>query len=584
MIRLALYRRPFALLAAQRRDVIVGTACVPIAALLALVMPVIAGRTLDLALRLGREGGASWLDLALGCAGVLVAGVGGAALRFAARRKLIDASRRVEERLKNDLVAHLQRLPAAWFDRARTGDVISRLTQDVELLRFVVGPALLHGGAALVILPGGCWLMASLSVKVFVTVAVAFGLLLAAMVVLMPRLHRDSTEVQETIGAISQRAAEAFAGIRVLMTFGRGRDEAAAMAAASERYLDHNVRLTRTRALLDLFIHTSRDLVILAVLVVGVLEALAGRLTLGELFQFLLLSGAMVWPLISTSWVVAALQRSVAAAERVEELFAAEPERPGGRDVQLQGRLEVRNLTFAYPGQDRPALEGVSFAVDPGQKVGVVGPVGAGKSTLLALLLRLYEPPPGTVFVDGHDVRELEPTALRRVFAAAPQEPFLFSDTIRGNVAFGAASGARHVEAAIHASALDQDLEHWPEGLESLVGERGITLSGGQKQRVSLARALAAERGALVLDDTLSAVDHRTETVILERLRRARAGRTMLVASHRLSAVADADLILVLDRGRVVERGRHADLLRRSGYYAAAWSRQRERDALEGRG
>jgi ABC-type multidrug transport system fused ATPase/permease subunit len=289
-------------------------------------------------------------------------------------------------------------------------------------------------------------------------------------------------------------------------------------------------------------------------------------------------------------WILATFHRAVAAAERIEEVFETPPEPAGGARPDLRGQVSVQDLTFRYPGQDHPALAGVSFALEPGAKLGLVGPVGSGKSTLLALLLRLYDPPPGSVRVDGHDVLDLDPAVLRATFALAPQDPFLFSDTIAGNVRFGvgaaeAGSGdGLEVHAAVEVSALDRDLEQIQGGLEAVVGERGITLSGGQKQRVSLARALAANRAALVLDDTLSAVDYSTETTILERLRRARRGRTMIVASHRLTAVEDSDLILVLDQGSVVERGTHAELVRRGGWYADMWRRQQEHQALEGGG
>ena len=294
----------------------------------------------------------------------------------------------------------------------------------------------------------------------------------------------------------------------------------------------------------------------------------------------------------------ATYHRSVAAADRVEEIFALVPEPSGGQAPRLRGGVVVRDLTFRFDEQEQPALEHVSFALEPGQKLGIVGPVGSGKSTLLALLVRLYDPPRGTIFVDGVDVLDLEPRVLREAFAFAPQDPFLFSDTIRGNVTFGLPSGASGdlpsdadidadvavaaaVERAVHASALDQDVERFEGGLEAIVGERGITLSGGQKQRVSLARALAANRATLVLDDTLSAVDYATEAKILQRLAQARHGRSMLVATHRLMVVEDADLILVLRRGRVVESGTHDELLARGGLYAAAWALQVEERAIE---
>jgi ATP-binding cassette subfamily B protein len=577
------FRRIFAHLAPHRLRVAIGMLCVPASSLLLLWMTQVIGRALDLLQSSGAGGDAALGDRTLQELCLLLGAIvtAEAFARYWARTLLIDASRFAEESLKNELMAHLGRLPVAWFDRARTGDLISRLTQDVELLRFIAGPSLLHGGTALVMVPGALLMMTDLSGAVTAGAGLAFLLLLASLALVLPRLHAHSKAAQEAIAAISQRAAEDFSGIQVVLAFARAREETAAMGALSEDYLQHNMRLSHLRALLDLLIHASRNMVVVAVLILGALEAVAGRLTVGGLFQFLMLIGMLVWPLMAVGWILQYLHRARAAAERIEEIFAVEPEPHAGAQPALRGSIRVENLTFTYPGQPRPALENVSFSLAAGQKLGLVGPPGAGKSTLLALLLRLYEPPAATLFVDGFDVRELAPALLRRTFAVAPQDPFLFSDSIRGNVAF-AASGADHRLAdAIHEAGLETDVAGFERGLDAIIGERGLTLSGGQKQRVSLARALAADRSVLVLDDTLSAVDHATEARILERMRRARGARTTLAAAHRLSIVRDADLILVLRDGRVIERGTHQELVARGGDYAATWRRQRESDALE---
>jgi ATP-binding cassette, subfamily B, multidrug efflux pump len=323
------------------------------------------------------------------------------------------------------------------------------------------------------------------------------------------------------------------------------------------------------------------------------MEVIAGRLSTGSLFQFLILMGFLVWPLIATGWILGTVHRARSAADRIEEVLATVPETAAGTSLDLRGALAVRDLTFAYPGEQTPALQSLSFDLAPGQKLGLVGTVGSGKSTLLHLILRLYDPPRGTIFVDGHDVLDLELASLRRLYAFAPQEPFLFSDTVSDNVRFGLPaaplnksstpeSDREAVFAAVRSSALEQDVESLADGLETIVGERGVTLSGGQKQRVALARALVADRPAVMLDDTLSAVDHQTEARILYRLKEPGAERTLIIASHRLSAIADADLILVLRDGVVIESGDHAELVRRNGHYANAWRLQREERALGG--
>ncbi|MBL8732882.1 MAG: ABC transporter ATP-binding protein [Planctomycetes bacterium] len=570
------FGRPLALLRRHRWLVVIGCLFVPVHAAAMLWMPRLFGDTLD-SLTTGSAvqlRATCWLLL-------LLAGVESAA-RFVSRRTLIDASRHVEQDLKDELVLHLQRLPIAWFDRARTGDVTSRMTQDVELVRFVMGPLLLHGGSTLCLLPAGLWLMLGMDVPVTLASLGVFAVLFLAMRTVLPRLHAWSKQSQEAIAAVSQQAQEDFAGIRVVMQFDRVDRELAAMATKNRRYLLANLRLVRLRSLMNAMTHSTSGVVTLGVLLVGGYQVIEQRITIGQLFQFLGYLGLMTFPLEILGWTLATLPRAHAAGVRIAELFEVAPEADAGAEPELRGALRVQGLTFTYPGAERPALADVTFELAPGQKLGLVGAVGSGKSTLLALLLRYYDPPRGSVFVDGHDVLDLKPSALRRLFAYTAQEPFLFSDTVAANVGFAADDAAGEaIDRAVGAAALDQDLPQLREGLATIVGERGVTLSGGQKQRVSLARAVLSHRPGMLLDDTLSAVDPVTERRILQGLRNERRGRTMLIASHRLSVLTDADLILVLDRGRITERGDHHTLLAQAGAYAAAFWRQSEASALE---
>jgi len=571
------FGRPAAMLRRRTGLVVVGTLLIPVHAAVSLWMPRLLGDALD-----GLKSGGTADSLRSTCWLLLVLAVVECASRYVSRRTLIDASRHVEEDLKNDVIAHLQRLPIAWYDRSRTGDVVSRLTQDVELVRFVMGPLLLHGGSTLCLLPAGMWLMLSMDLPVTLASFGVFGLLFVAMRVLLPRLHAWSKKSQEAIAEISQRAQEDFAGIRVVQQFGAATRERAAMATKNRRYLLVNLRLVRLRALLNAMSHSTSGVVMLGVLLVGGHQVIAGAITIGQLFQFTGYVALLTFPLEILGWTLATLPRAYAAGIRIAEIFEVAPETAAGSTPALRGHLRVAGLTFTYPGALRPALADVSFELEPGRKLGLVGPVGSGKSTLLALLMRFYDPPRGTIFVDGHDVLDLAPHCLRQLFALASQEPFLFSDTVHANVAFSRdASQATSVDAAVEAAALDQDLPQLVEGLATIVGERGVTLSGGQKQRVALARALLSERPGLLLDDTISAVDPVTERRILNGLEQERRGRTMLVASHRLSVLTAADLILVLENGRVRERGDHQSLLARRGLYASAFRRQSEAAALE---
>lgn len=578
----------------------VGLCCTPLSALIVLQIAHLLGSVVD-ALGSAEESAYGSEQLIWDCFALAGLAAGDAVLRFTARHQLINASRHMERRLKSDLALHLGTLPIAWFDRARTGDILSRLTQDVELVRFVTGPALLYGSTSLVLVPGGVYMMFAFSPLVAAAAITAFALMLVGIAWILPRLHRHSKAVQETIGEISQHAAESFGGIRVLSVFGRTRAQTERMRELSDAYVGHNVDLARLRAGFNVLVHSCRELVVLAVVVLGAVEVARGTLTIGQLLTFLSLLGAMIWPLLAIGFVIASWHRALAAADRIEEVFEAEPEPISGASPELRGEIEVAGLTFSYPGQSEPALRDVSLRIAPGQRIGLVGPVGSGKSTLLAILLRFYDPPRGTVRIDGHDILDLHPAAVRRLFALAPQDPFLFSDTLAGNIGFGhplhgpsddadadrdpaprtAPGFEAEVDAAAATASLDADRGAFPEGWDTIVGERGVTLSGGQKQRVSLARALAAQRGTLLLDDTLSAVDLATERRILDRLREARGDRALVVAAHRLSIVKEFDAIHVFDRGQVVASGDHAALTATPGYYADTWRRQSEESWLQ---
>jgi len=574
------FRRPFGHLRRYWPMVLVGLLLVPVHAAAMLWMPRLLGETLDhLASGGARE------ELAATCRLLLGLAAAEGLTRFVSRKLLIDASRMVEQSLKDEMVAHLQRLPVGWYDDAKTGDLTSRMTQDVELVRFVMGPMLLHGGSTLCLLPAGLVLMLSMDVPVALASLLALMTVFVAMKFVLPKLHSWSKKSQEAIAEVSQQAQEDFAGVRVVQQFDRVPRELAAMATKNRRYLLANLRLVRLRSLLNALMHSSSGVVMLGVLLVGGHQVITGRITVGQLFQFTGYLALMTFPLQILGWTIAMVPRAQAAAERIEELFEAAPEQQGGERPTLRGDLEVRDLTFTYPKAETPALREVSFSLAAGQKLGLIGPVGSGKSTLLELLLRFYDPPRGSMFVDGHDLLDLDPRLLRERFALAPQEPFLFSDTVANNVTFDDATVDEHDRnAAVAAAALDQDLPQLRDGLDTIVGERGVTLSGGQKQRVSLARAVLSDRPGLLLDDTLSAVDPNTEHRILDGLRETRGGRTVIAATHRLSVTADADLILVLEDGAVRERGTHRELLQLGGSYAAAWRRQTEARALESDG
>ncbi len=512
----------------------------------------------------------------------------GALCVWAMRRLIVGASRDVERDVKRDIFDHLQRLPAAWFDRMRTGDLMSRLTSDVEAVRFALGPGLMYVGSTLVTFPAALTFMGRASLPLMLAVLVPLLAILLFVKLLSPSIFRRTRAVQDRTGDLSARAQESFAGARVVRAYATEHVEIEAFRAANQGLLTETLGLARVRAWMTAGLYVLGGAAELVVLVMGGTLAIEGRITAGDLLAYLAWVSMLIWPMISVGWVVSALQRSAAAAARIEEVLTAEPEAdtlgpPLAAPERIAGRISVRGLTFTYPGADRPALTEVNVELPAGGTLALVGPVGSGKSTLLRLLSRLYEPPPGSVFLDDLDVTRLPLARLRAAVASVPQDAFLFSETLAANLAYATAAAPtreRVLEAALTAG-LAHDLETLPHGIDTVVGERGVTLSGGQKQRATLARALLRESPVLLLDDALSAVDTQTEEAVLERLAGLFGRRTALIAAHRLSTVRHATHILVLDEGRVVEQGSHQELLQRGGWYARTHAAQSAERALE---
>ena len=709
-----------------RRRFLLGLACLVLTTAFSLLGPWVLRHAVD-----DLTAGVTRDKLAVHAATLLGLAMAGGVFRFLMRRILVGASRAIEYDLRNAFVAHLQRLPLAWFHATRTGDLMSRATNDLNAVRMMVGPAIMYMASTGMVFVVSVALMLSIDPLLTLAALACLPLVSVAVKFFGSAVYRRTERIQAQLSTLSAVVQEGLAGVRVVRAYCREPVEAERFGRENREYYARNAQLIRIQALFYPSLGFILGLAGVLVLWLGARHVIEGRITVGQFVAFNAYLLMLSWPMIAFGFVTNLFQRGMAAWGRMCEVLDARPAElvapraglsPGtvsaapdpaarrtgaggparglGHDptggiefrdsaggiefrdsaggIEFRdsaGGIEFRDLSFAYDG--KPVLEGVSARVEPGRVLGVIGPTGSGKSTLLALLPRLFDPPRGTVFIDGFDVRDLPLPVLRRQIAMVPQDPFLFSDTVAGNVSFGVeadAAGAgggmagtdggmadtgagggmadagtdggmadagadgriadteagrgmavtasdggaataasdggtpdtgtrrpagvetahaadagpgakrdagRVVTEAIALARLDTDLAGFPDGAATRVGERGVTLSGGQKQRTALARAIAADARILLLDDALSAVDARTEADILANLRRVLRGRTTIAVSHRISTVRAADLILVLDEGRVVERGDHAELVARGGLYAGLHRKQLIEQALE---
>ncbi len=523
---------------------------------------------------------------------LLAVALAGGVARYGMRELLNSGSRRVETDLRDHLYRHLQRMSAEFYDRFPTGDVMARTTNDLLAVRMVAGPALMYlvdtTMRALLIAP------AMLAINAHLTLIALVPLLglPVAMMSLGQRIHRRSQAIQEQFSDLTSHAHENLSGVRVVRAYRQERAETAGFRRLSDDYLARNLTLARVQGLFYPLLTLLGGLSGLIVLYVGGRLMMAGTVTVGAFVAFGVYLAMLVWPMIALGWAVNLVQRGAASMGRINELFRARPAitdpsttvatlppARGGRAV------EFRNVWFTYPGApERGAvLQAISFRIEAGRSLAVVGATGSGKSTLVDLLVRTYDPDRGEVLLDGIDIRRLPLAELRGAIGFVPQETFLFSETLRENVLLGAPDDGR-LERVAEVSQLTEAIPALPNGYDTMLGERGINLSGGQKQRSAIARALAQDPPVFVLDDALSAVDAHTEAKILRALRGALEGRTSIIVSHRLAAVRDADWILVIDEGRIVEEGTHADLIARGGRYWELLRRQQLEEELEEEG
>jgi ATP-binding cassette, subfamily B, multidrug efflux pump len=597
-----------------RRAFLLGLLCVVITQAVALASPMVLRYAIDDLTR-----GVTRAKLVGYAGGLLAIGVVGGVFRFFMRRVIIGASREIEYDVRNDFFAHLEKLPLAYFQAHRTGDLMSRATNDLNAVRMMIGPSVMYAANTLLTFVVALGMMLSIDPWLSLVSLIPLPFVSVSVKYFGSAIHRRFEQIQAQLAEISAITQEALSGVRVVRAYRQEAAELDRFRRANEEYLRRNRRLIVLQGFFFPSMSFFLGLGALLMLWLGSREVIRGRITLGQFVAFNSYLTMLAWPMIAFGWVTNMLQRGMASWKRMLEVLDVEPAirdgqapsslspqsailpagaaNPAFNRSQIRGEIEFRDLVFGFNGT--PVLNHVSAKIEAGQTVALVGVTGSGKSTLISLLARLHDPPPGTVFIDGVDIRDLPLPVLRGAIGFVPQEPFLFSDTLADNVAFGldaidGASGvgssgagraggdehqprpdriARIVDAASVAR-LDKDVADFPKGYDTMVGERGITLSGGQKQRTALARAVVIDPRILILDDALSAVDTYTEEEILSRLRGVMRDRTAIIVAHRISTVREADQIFVRDDGRIVERGKHEELIRRNGLYAELHKKQ----------
>ena len=498
---------------------------------------------------------------------------------FFMRQTLIVMSRLIEFDLKNEIYAHYQTLPLSFYRRNNTGDLMARISEDVSRVRMYLGPAIMYGLNMVVVLLLVVGYMLSVNVKLTLFILMPFPFLVVSIYFVNEIVEKRSEQIQAQLSHLSTFVQEAFSGIRVLKSFVREDNSARQFTRAADEYRSRSLKLTRVDAFFYPLIMALVGLSTILTVYVGGREVIAGTLSAGHIAEFIMYVYLITWPVASLGWTTSMVVRAAASQQRINEFLQTKTDIVSLKNLEkpLAGKIGFNNVRFTYPDSGIVALDGVTFQVAAGESVALLGTTGSGKSTIATLLCRMYDTTQGQITLDDIDIREYSLPSLRGQIGFVPQDVFLFSDAIRNNIRFGLdekqVSEEQIIQAAKDAD-LWENIRSFPEGLDTRVGERGITLSGGQKQRVSIARAIVREPRILILDDALSAVDTKTENAILNSLSRIMKGRTTVIISHRVSSAKLADKILVLDDGKIVEQGTHESLLRENGIYRDLYEKQ----------
>lgn len=503
---------------------------------------------------------------------------------FLVRQTLIIMSRHIEYDLKNEIYVHYQQLPLSFYRRNNTGDLIARISEDVNKVRLYIGPAIMYGLnmiiLGIILLP----IMFSISVKLTLYALIPLPILSISIYFVNNVINKRSEEIQESLSDLSTFVQEAFSGIRVLKSFAREADSHSKFTKESDRYKLKSLQLTQVDAMFFPLIMSLIGLSTILTVFFGGQEVINGTLTIGNIAEFILYVNLLTWPVTALGWVTSIIQRAAASQKRINEFLNTKNDIISTQNIEkeIEGDLVFKEVSYIYSDSGIRALEHISFSVKPGESLAIIGTTGSGKSTIASLISRMFDPTSGQILIDGTDLKHYRPQKLRDQIGIVPQDVFLFSDTISNNVAFGL--NHLHEEKAIDAlknADLYNSVMEFPKQLKTILGERGITLSGGQKQRLSIARAIAKNPKVLILDDCLSAVDTKTENNILNNLQHIMKGRTSIIISHRVSSAKLADKIIVLDDGKIVESGRYDNLMTSDSLFRQLYEKQLSSKEIE---
>ncbi|MFK7899237.1 MAG: ABC transporter ATP-binding protein [Cyclobacteriaceae bacterium] len=498
---------------------------------------------------------------------------------FFTRQTIIIMSRNIEFDLKNEVYRHYQTLPLSFYRKNKTGDLMARISEDVGKVRMYLGPALMYGINLVVLFSITIAYMVSVNPRLTFYVLLPLPILSFSIYKVSDKMNKQSTKIQTSLSALTSFVQEAFSGIRVLKAFVREEDSLNGLTTESKLYKKEQLKLAGINAWFFPLIISMIGLSTVLTVYIGGQEVLKGNITVGNIAEFIIYVNMLTWPVTSLGWITSIIQRAAASQERINEFLDQKNtiQSDKNRIEEINGEISFSNVRLTYPESGIKALDNVNFTIKAGETVALIGGTGSGKSTAANMICRLYDSDTGSVQIDGKDIKEYDVINLRSQIGYVPQDVFLFSDTIKNNIAFGNEEATdQEIEKAARDAYVHHNIMDFPDGYDTFVGERGVTLSGGQKQRVSIARAILKNPKILIFDDCLSAVDTKTEDVILSNLESVMKGKTSLIVSHRLSSVKLADRILVLEDGKIVEQGSHQELMKLAGVYAEMYSQQLE--------